>query len=276
MPPVSRGETVYHLSHLRLDIRVRHAERTKDSLGDEPTERSTRDALHEEGEQKVAGIVIQEFSAGLVVQRLLPMNQPEHVGLRLDIRDAPSRHVEEIPVVAETGGVVQQLAYRDGLSKLRNLRNVASDIVCEPKFAFRLEEENGECRELLRRRGDRQSGGVREGDVVRDIRHPEGPAVEDGARPEHTDGAAWSIVPAKRREDRGDAVRDRVLAAKRLGRCDGGRQVGERQPSVLQQAASALDAQTADIVPNRASEPRAERAGNIDGMQSDSGSEVAQ
>src|SRR5687768_669245 len=55
-----------------------------------------------------------------------------------------------------------------------------------------------------------------------------------------------------------------------------GGNLGEGKPSVVQQASSALGAQAADVLADRASEPGSERAGYIDGVQPDSVGELTQ
>src|SRR5690349_9023467 len=135
-----------------------HAERAEDALRGKGTERLTRGAAHDHRQEKEAGIAVEVLGAGLEVRGLLAREDGEGItiaGDRLFLNPAPAQQVYVVP---EPAGVVQQVPDGDRSRVARNLREVFLDLVVQRQLAILGEQYHGERGELLGDRADVEDG----------------------------------------------------------------------------------------------------------------------
>ena len=86
-------------------------------------------SAHQNRQQRETGIAVEVLGTGLEVQRSLAAHQIEDVILGLDVVGAPAGQPEQVPLVPQPAGVVEQVADRDRRAEVGHLGNVLADVV---------------------------------------------------------------------------------------------------------------------------------------------------
>ena len=160
---------------------VDHAERGEDLVPGEGAERFAADAFDDLGQQREAGVAVEVTVAGSEVEFLHAGDHPQDI-LVADhvVAHAPAGEGEQRPLVAETAGVVEQVAYGDGLAEVGEFGDVFADGVVEAELAALLQQDDAGGDELLGDRGYVEDAVGGERDVVVEVGHAVG-AGQDGA-----------------------------------------------------------------------------------------------
>src|SRR5262249_40417386 len=141
------------------EVRVGHAEGLKDIFGGVCAQRKAGDALHDETQERVAGVAVHMLVARLEVEVLLTGDDGHDVVIGDEIlRVAPAGEAEKSPLVAEAAGVVYQVADSDALAEIGKLWNVFADIVIEVQLALLSQQEDGGSGKLLGHGSDVEDG----------------------------------------------------------------------------------------------------------------------
>src|ERR1041384_2799209 len=181
---------------------VGHAEGPEDPLGGEVGERLPAHPLHQNGEQEEAGVAVENLGARLEVGGLLADQNGERiavVGHGLFFDAAP---LQEVDVVPETAGVVQQMPDGDRLRVARDFRQELLDLVVERELSLLRQQHHRHGGELFGDRTDVEDrpGGDRHPQL--DAREPVSPGVAQRAVPDDAQGAPGRARDGERCEDR--------------------------------------------------------------------------
>jgi hypothetical protein len=183
-----------------------HAQWLEDPCLGEGAQRLPRDALHDQGEQGVGRVRINDLGAGFEVEASLSRQCPEYVGLGVEVVSTPPRQIEDLALLAQAAGVVDQVRDRDRPTVVGNLRQVLADVVIQRQKAVLNEQSDRECGELLGDRRHVEHGCWRDRNIVLQVRLAIAPNVLDDTGPGDTDCAARSVRATPGREDRVDAT----------------------------------------------------------------------
>ena len=89
------------------EVRLRHAERREQARAGIGTKRLAADPLHHLRQQRIAGIGIEMFRARRKIERLLPRQDRQNIGVRDQVeRVTPAGQRQQLPLVAQAAGVM--------------------------------------------------------------------------------------------------------------------------------------------------------------------------
>ncbi len=106
------------------DRRVLHAERAEDVLGGKLLHGATADALHDRGEQQIAGVAVLVLRARCEIGTALAAEQLDRFKLRGAVLETPPFQQQQALVVAQSADVMQQVTHGHATCRSRQLRNV--------------------------------------------------------------------------------------------------------------------------------------------------------
>ena len=181
---------------------VGHAQGLEDPLRRELAEGLAARSFHDDREEEEAGVAVEELRAGLEVRRLLPGEDVECVpviGHRLFPDAAP---LQEIDVVAEPAGVMQQVADRDRPEIARDFGEILLDLVVERQLPVLCQEHDGHRGELLGDRADVEHRPGRDRHAELDAGEPVSSGVGEPPVLHDAQGAARRSGGGERGEDR--------------------------------------------------------------------------
>lgn len=183
-----------------MEERVLHAQWTEDALPGKSRQGFPGDPFDDQAEQRVAGVAVIELGSGHEIQAVLALHQPHDVLFGDHVLHAPSGHGQQVPLVAQPAGVVEQLANPDDMTEVRQFRQVAAHVVVQRQLSVLGEQQYRKRRELLRQRRDMEGRGRRDRTVLLDIGHAEPAPVDDLAVLDHLHGCARRVGPVPSRE----------------------------------------------------------------------------
>ena len=167
--------------------RRRHAEGGKNPIVEKRGERLSGHACHDHAEEDVAGVGVLEFRAGREIERVLACEETEHV-IIVDLYRL--RIGNQVFVVPETGGVIQQIPDGDGLRGGGQLGQDLAHRLIVAQPAVMLEQHDRHRGELLGEGREPVIRFRRRRGAVREIGHAEGAAQQDAIVADHQDARA--------------------------------------------------------------------------------------
>ena len=114
-----------------VEVRVAHPERSKDSLLREVVERLSGHALHDHREQREARVRVDPLVTRLEVECFLPGDDSEHIVFGYQVIVPPPGVSQQLPLIAQSAGVVHELANRDARFVVGKFRDVLVYIIVE-------------------------------------------------------------------------------------------------------------------------------------------------
>ena len=141
--------------------------------------------------QREAGVGIEEFRARLEVEVFLAGHHRQNIGVGDQVeRVAPAGNRQQLPLIAQTAGVVQEVTERDRRAEIRQLGHVFAHGIVEPDLAFLRQHQDRGRGELLRHRRDMDPARWRDLEVVIEIGHAVAALIDDAAILHHRERAA--------------------------------------------------------------------------------------
>jgi hypothetical protein len=190
-----------------VELRARHAQRRKDPLGREITQRLPARALHDLRQQQIAGVGVRVAHPRLEVERVLPGDHLEGHLLRDLVGDAAPRQRPQPEIVANTAGVVHQVIDRDRLRVRRQFRDPLPHRIGERDRPVLGQQRDARGRELLGRRRDVEDRARPDRHPLIEVGHPVAAPEDDAVIAIDADGAAGSVGVIVAGEDRVDRRR---------------------------------------------------------------------
>src|SRR5687768_17033632 len=107
-----------------MEASVGHAERFENARIGEFGEGFSRHPCDDFSEQMIARVAVEVFLTGIEIELLLVTDQVEHVLSGNQVPIAPSRHRQQVLEIAQTAGVMNQMANGNDSAKVGDLGNV--------------------------------------------------------------------------------------------------------------------------------------------------------
>ena len=184
-----------------VEVRMGHAEWFEEVFGGPGPEGLARDAFDDLGQQGVAGVRVQVFSAWHEVECLLTIGEVEDGFFRDHVVHVIAGHCQQVELVAQAAGVMDQVADGDGFAVVGQFGHVLADVVVEREQALVGQHGDGEGGELLRHRGQQEHRGRRDGDVVLQVGAAVAALIDDLAVFHDGHRRAGHIGPVPRGEE---------------------------------------------------------------------------
>ena len=174
--------------------RPRHPQRLEDvRLGEFP-QGLAANSFDDIGQQRVAGVAVRMLITRFEIQLLHPRNQVQNVVITDHVfAQPPAGHYQQIPLVTQPAGVMQQMPNGDWLIEFAEFCDVFLHFVVQRKFALLGEQQNGKCCELFRHRSDVKRRVRPDRNVVIEVSHSVTAFVNDLAVFDHGQRAAGRI-----------------------------------------------------------------------------------
>ena len=104
---VAIGRLLDNFGMVVAEVRLRHAERREQARAGIGAKRLAADPLHHLRQQRIAGIGIEMFRARREIERLLPRQDRQNIGVRDQVeRITPAGQRQQLPLVAQAAGVM--------------------------------------------------------------------------------------------------------------------------------------------------------------------------
>ena len=110
---------------------VGHAERIEDVLFCPIVKRHSCYPVNDFRQQRKAGVTVEHFLTRLEIKFGLTADHAHDLLLGDDVVDPPTRHEQQVPLVAQSAGVVDEVVDRDRHTEVVQLGQVLPDIVLQ-------------------------------------------------------------------------------------------------------------------------------------------------
>src|ERR1044071_963784 len=184
-----------------------HSQRPEDPLRGKGPQGFARGSPHDHRQEKEAAVAVEVLGAGLEVRCPLAGEDRQGVAVsryRLFLNPAPAQQVEVVP---EAAGMVQQMPDGDGPGVAGNLREVLLNLIVQRQLAVLGQEHHRKRGELLGHRADIEDGGGSNGELELDARETIALGVREPAVPHHPERTARGTRGGEAAEDRVDPSR---------------------------------------------------------------------
>ncbi len=153
----------------------------------------SRDALDCERQQRVARVAVEAFLTRGEVQLLLPSYQGENVALGDHIIHPPAGQSQQVPLVPQPAGVMDQVAQRDRLPEVRHFGHMPPNVIVERELALLGQQEDRHRSELLGDGSDVEDRGWADRDLVLEIGQAIAATIDHLTVPYHRQRAAGRV-----------------------------------------------------------------------------------